>query len=154
MRSAKVWVLALLAVIAYVSCGPKAPEESVAQFDRRLETYVEILTLSLNQDTLQQCFYCPPGSTSYPITIADEWISSLSQKPEIDVPGREVRFVSKEAADSAGLPAYFWVIDYMPVGHDARIQLMDPIRQILFGASYSRSGGKWKLVSVYLDEED
>lgn len=153
MRSARVLVLVLLAVIAYVSCGPKAPEESVAQFDRSLDTYVEILTLSLNLDTLQQYFYVSPDSASYPITIAEEWISSLSEKPEINVPGREVRFISKEAADSAGLPAYFWVIDYVPVGNDARIQLMDPVRHILFGASYSRSGAGWKLESVYLEEE-
>ncbi len=114
------------------------------------ETYAEILRKALDADTLQTYLYRAADSVPYPVTIADDILSAIPGGPYLEKFGLPVTFLSRAAADSAGLPAYFWVIDYVQHGDEARIQLEDPVRHILFGASYTRSPSGWKTESTYM----
>ena len=144
------WIVLLLLAIL-VSCSQTG---EIAEKDQKVQTYIDVLRLSLELDTLQQHFYRYPDGSSYPLTVVDEVLSSRVDRPVIEKFGHPVTFLSKEAADSAGLESYFWVVDYQKFGDDARIQLEDPIRHVLFGASYSRTTSGWQLESVYLGQTD
>ena len=146
----RTWILLLLLAI-FVSCSQT---REVGEKDQKVQTYIDVLKQSLDLDTLQQYFYRYPDGSSYPLTVVDEVLSSRVNKPIIEKFGHPVTFLSKDAADSAGLESYFWVIDYQQHGDDARIQLEDPIRHVLFGASYSRTTSGWHLESVYLDQSN
>lgn len=141
------WIILLLG-LNVLSCAPASSDKS---FEEKLSVYGEILKQSLNADTLQSYFYKLPDGTPYPVTIADETFSSRSNKPVIEKFGQPVIFMTKDQADSANLGAYFWVTDFNCVDTVARIQLADPIRNILFGATYHYSHSQWELESVYFD---
>ena len=147
MRS---WIIILL-LATFVSCSQT---RETAEKDQKVQTYIDLLKQGLDLDTLQPYFYRYPDGSLYPLTVADEVLSSRVDKPVIEKFGHPVTFMSKVAADSAVLESYFWVIDYQQHGDDARIQLEDPIRHVLFGATYSRIPSDWHLESVYLDQSD
>lgn len=146
----RTWVLLLLLAV-FVS---RSQTREIVEKDQKVQTYIDLLEQSLDLDTLQQYFYRYPDGSSYPLTVVDEVLSSRVDKPVIEKFGHPVTFLSKAAADSAVLESYYWVIDYQQHGDDARIQLEDPIRHVLFGASYSRTPIGWHLESVYLDRPD
>ena len=146
----RAWIICLLPMV-FLSCMQISKQKVP---DQKVLTYTEILKCSLETDTLQQYYYRLPDGTPYPLTVVDEILSSCVQKPEIMKFGHPVMFISKGAADSANLKAYFWVIDYQQLGNNARIQLEDPIRHILFGASYTRTPSGWRTESIYLEQQD
>ncbi len=142
-------VIAIIAAaLGVLSC---ATTSRFGTAEASISTYADILQQTLDLDTLQSHFYRQSDGTAYPLTIADDVLANRAGIPSVTKFGQPVTFITKTLADSAKLPAYFWVIDYQQFGDDARIQLEDPVRHILLGVAYKRTASGWRVETVFLE---
>ena len=137
--------LSICILILQTLCQFADASEAAAQpADPKLAAYADFLQMVLDERDLQQYFYHEADGSPYPVIVVDDLLSSSSDMPTVEKFGKPVRYMTKAAADSANVKAYFVVTSYETTGTIARIELKYPVRNVSISGRFRKGSSGWR----------
>jgi hypothetical protein len=138
-------------IFMIMGCSDDHNNDSIAH--ENSATYEQILQVFLDIESFQEYFTNSNTDDIDQIVIADDEIRGNTTEPNIMKFGKPVRFIKKAIIDTSIIGSYYWVIDFVVVDSTARMQVIDPTRDLMLSASFDYIDGKWLVYSTNVQQE-